>query len=543
VSCLTEFECSVYADGELPESRTHEVARHLEWCGKCRRMADALQNEKRVLVSCLQDVQLIEFELDDESLAAPQPERIGVVKFAALIFSLATLLRPVFAALGQFRIPLSAAAQFNLLVETVIYGLPAAFNAIRTFLNVASWVAVVLIVSVLLFALFRRSPVISTIISVLALISVFSPWTYGFDVRRGEKPVSVPAGETIDDTLIVTGNSSVDIEGTINGDLIALAGDVRVKGTVKGNLLSFAERTEIDGNVEGSVVGTGGLVTVRGSIGRNLYGAAGSVAIEPESRIQGNVSMLVGEASLDGAVEKDFNVRTARSIGWGPFSRDLFSRGGRIQVLRHAKVGRNLFIKVDTAEDAIIAPEASAAVSGKTDIEVTPPPPNRYATASFYVWQTIWLAAAFVAGFILMLAVPAFSRFSLDTGGSFLTATAIGFVSAFVPPIAGVMAALTLIGLPLGLGLIGLWILALYLSKIVIAVFLGRSLFPNARGRFEFAMPLLGGLAIVFAAINLPYVGGVINFLLVILGLGGLVTTAYRLPGLKALSSVPALQA
>jgi anti-sigma factor RsiW/cytoskeletal protein CcmA (bactofilin family) len=536
------MECSVYADGELPEGRIHEVSRHLESCGKCRRMADALQNERRVLVSCLQDVQLIEFELEDETLGAPQAERIGVAKFAALILSIAALLRPVFAALGQFRIPLSAAAQFNLFVETVIYGLPAAFNAIRTFLNIASWVAMIVIVSVLLFALFRRSPVISTVISILALLSVFSPWTYAFDVRRGEKPVSVPAGETIDDTLVVTGNSSVDIEGTINGDLIALAGDVRVKGTVKGNLVSFAERTEIDGNVEGSVVGTGGLVIVRGKVGRNLYGAAGSVTIEPESRILGNVSMLVGEASLDGAVEKDFNVRTARSIGWSPFSRDVFSRGGKIQVLRHAKVGRNLLMKVATEEDAIIDPAARTSIGGKTEVELTPPPPNRYATVSFYVWQTIWLAAAFIAGFLLLLAVPAFSRFSLDTGGALLSATAIGFVSAFVPPIAGVMAALTLIGLPLGLGLIGLWVLALYLSKIVIAVFLGRALFPSSRGRFEFALPLLGGLAVVFAAINLPYVGGVINFLLVILGMGGLVMTAYRLPGLRALSSVPALQ-
>lgn len=540
--CLTEFECSIYADGELPEGRTHEVARHLESCGKCRRLADALQNERRVLVSSFQDVQFIEFELDDEAPGEPQMQRLGAAKFAALILAMATLLRPVFAALGQFRIPLSAAGQFNLFVETIIYGLPAAVNAIRTFLNVASWIAVIVIVSVLLFALFRRSPVISTIISVLALISVFSPWTYAFDVRRGDKPVSVPAGETIDDTLIVTGNSSVDIEGTINGDLIALAADVRVKGTVKGNLLSFAERTEIDGSVEGSVVGTGGLVTVRGSVGRNLYGAAGSVTIEPESRIQGNVSMLVGEATLDGAVDKDFNVRTARSIGWSPFSREVFSRGGRIQVLRHAKVGRNLVVRVQTTEDAVIDPAARAGIGGKTEVEVTPPPPNRYATASFYLWQTIWLAAAFIAGFLLMLAVPAFARFSLDTGGSVLMATAVGFVSAVVPPIAGAMAALTLIGLPLGLGLIGLWILALYLSKIVIAVFLGRSLFPNSRGRFEFALPLLGGLAIVFAAINLPYVGGLIDFLLVILGLGGLVTTAYRLPGLKALSGVPALQ-
>src|SRR5436190_24137680 len=80
VPCLTEFECSIYADGELPEGRTHEVARHLESCGKCRRLADALRNERRVLVSSFQDVQFIEFELDDEALGEPQVQRLGAAK-------------------------------------------------------------------------------------------------------------------------------------------------------------------------------------------------------------------------------------------------------------------------------------------------------------------------------------------------------------------------------------------------------------------------------------------------------------------------------
>jgi hypothetical protein len=505
-------------------------------------MADALENERRILVGCLQDVEFIEFELDDESPAAPQAKRLSIAKFAALVLSVAALLRPVFDELTQFRIPLSAAAQFTLFVEAVVYGIPAAFTAIRTFLNVASWIVVLVIVSAVLVALFRRSPVISTMVSILALLSMFSPWTYAFDVRRGDSPVTVPAGETIDDTLVVTGNSSVDIEGTVEGDLIALAGDVRVKGTVKGNLITFAERTEIDGTVAGSVVGTGGLLTLRGNIGRNLYGVAGNVTIESEGRIHGNASMLVGEASLDGDVKKDFNVRTARSIGWGPFSSGRFSRGGMIQVRPHARVGRNLFIKVDEPESAIIDPAAAPNIGGKRDIEVTPPPPNRYATASFYVWQTIWLAAAFIAGVVLFRLAPALSRVNLDTGGSVLLAAGVGFVSAVAPPIAGVIAGLTLIGLPLGLTVIGLWFLGLYLSKIVIAAFLGRALLPSSQGQFEFAAPLLAGLAIVFVAINLPYVGGVINFLLVLLGLGGLVMTAYRSPGLRPLSGVTALQ-
>jgi hypothetical protein len=76
---------------------------------------------------------------------------------------------------------------------------------------------------------------------------------------------------------------------------------------------------------------------------------------------------------------------------------------------------------------------------------------------------------------------------------------------------------------------IGLWITALYLSKIVIAAFLGRSLIGGNNSQPSTPLMLLAGLVPVFIAINLPYVGSVISFLLVCLGLGALTVTVYQL--------------
>src|SRR5262249_19118102 len=159
-------------------------------------------------------------------------------------------------------------------------------------------------------------------------------------------------------------------------DLIALGPDVRVKGTVKGNVVSFAQRTEIDGTVEGSVLGTGGLVDVRGQVGHNLYGLAGNVSIGPQGQINGNVAMLAGQATIDGTVNKDLTAYSAGSIGWGPFSHSMFSRDSTIQLLSHARIGRNFFVKVDERESAVI--DSAAKIGGKSEIQVTPVPPSRY---------------------------------------------------------------------------------------------------------------------------------------------------------------------
>ena len=92
-------------------------------------------------------------------------------------------------------------------------------------------------------------------------------------------------------------------------------------------------------------------------------------------------------------------------------------------------------------------------------------------------------------------------------------------------------AGITLIGLPIGLLTLALWVAAGYLAKIVDAAFLGRSLLGAQGGQQpSLAVVLLAGLLPIFIAINLPFIGGVIHFLLILLGLGALVTMIYRMP-------------
>ena len=85
---------------------------------------------------------------------------------------------------------------------------------------------------------------------------------------------------------------------------------------------------------------------------------------------------------------------------------------------------------------------------------------------------------------------------------------------------------LTLIGLPLALVLLVLWCLGLYLAKIVLAAFLGRSILsaPDT----PVALALLAGLVLILLSINLPYVGGLVNIILTLVGLGAILLVAYR---------------
>jgi putative zinc finger protein len=500
VICLTEFQCAQYADGELPAREAHEAAEHLETCAACRELVGVLRAESRVLVESLQTTDFIEFELEDETLSAPQAHSLSVTRFAAFILAMSVLLRPVLASLDE--LGLAQLLSWLPVTATII---PVFVRLIDSVLSNAAWIALTAILVLTIFVFSRRAAITSTIVSILALLTVFSSSSYGMDVRRSDKPLTVPAGETVDDTLVAAAES-VTIDGTVTGDLIAFGGQV------KGNVLSFARRVELEGVIEGSVMGFAQSVETRGQIAHNIYAFGQTVDVRRDARIDENATMFAAQSGIEGTIGRDVNVFA-----------------GSMNVSAPAHIGGGLTARVSRTENAYIAPGAT--VSGKTNIEAPQPAPSRYSRLSFYVWQTIWLAAAFIAGLVLFWLVPSFSRARFDNANDLVVSAGLGCIALIAAPVAAIIAMITLVGLPLGLIGLSVWMLGIYLAKIIVAGFLGRSLLTNM-GDAQPALPLvlLAGLVPVFIAINLPFIGGLINFLLIVLGLGTLALRLSELP-------------
>lgn len=505
--CPTELQCAIYADGELPAREARELTSHLESCGACRQLVQSLRAESRVLVECFQSTEFIEFELEDEVLGAPQAKRLGVARFAAFILAMSVLLRPVLNVLEEA----GMRGLVNGIVITVAYLIPAAIGFVEAVVRNASWIALtaILLLGILLFS--RRSILTSSILSMLALLTVFSSPGYGLDVRRADKPVTVPPGETVDDTLVVFGDS-VTIDGTITGNLIAFVRRAVIRGQVKGNVISFAQRIELEGSVDGSVIGFAQSVQTRGQIAHDIYAFGQNVTIASGGRIDGNAMMFGAESMIEGTVGKD-----------------VLTAAASVFVPAPARIGGALTARVSSPENVHIS--GAAVIEGPRDIQAPRPRPSSYSTLSFYVWQMIWLMAAFVTGTALFWSIPALLRPGLETSRELLLSAGMGLVVLIGAPIVSLVAAITLIGLPLGLIGFILWIIAVYLAKILVAAFVGRSLLEKY-GDTHPAIPvvLLAGLLPIFIAINLPYIGTLINFFLIVLGLGMLAVRIYHTP-------------
>jgi hypothetical protein len=507
VACLTEFEYAVYADGELPIQESRRMADHLETCASCRKLVAGLRAESRTLVECFQSTDFIEFELEDEALSASQAHNLSALKLTAFVLAMSVLLRPVMAVLEEFGFRQTV----NGLSMALIYLVPMGIRIAGSLFNHAGWIALGAILLLALIVFSRRSAVTSSILSLLALLTVFSSSSYGLDIRTNDRPVTVPPGETVDDTLIVGGDSAT-IEGVVTGDLVAMVSHLTIRGTVKGNVVTCARRVDVEGTVEGSLFGIARSIETRGRVARNIYALAAESSITPEAKVGENAVLFGPQSGIGGSV-----------------GRDAYTWGRSLDVQPTANIRGTLSARVTRAGNVRVAPGST--IGGKTDIRTTESRPNRYATLSFYVWQTIWLAAALVTGLALFWLFPSLSRITLATTQDLLVSAGVGFLTLVGLPAAALLATITLIGLPLGCIGFACWILGLYAAKIVVAGFLGRSFVRDSSGsQPPTALLLLAGLLPLFIAINLPYIGVLVNFLVTLLGLGTIAIAAYRLP-------------
>ena len=361
----------------------------------------------------------------------------------------------------------------------------------------------------------RAAPLCLSLCVATLLMTSAAP-SDAFEVRRAKDRVTIPADETIDDTLIVMADSIL-IEGTVTGDLIALGERVTLRGRIDGTLVAVAEELKIGGQVADTVLGLGRNVEFWGAaLGANAYGAGRSVTISADSTVAGSTALASEAVEVHGQIGRDL-LALAKGVSLlGSVGGDLSAYGERADLGAAARVGGDLTAKLQHTDNLSVSPDAT--VEGETDLTTWPEEPNRYLTLKFYITEALQLLAAFLTGLVLFLLIPGLREARLQRGADVLATAVVGVVALFVVPALALIAILTLIGAPLGIIALLAWLAALYAAGIVTAALLGQRLL-NGNGHRD-AIMLLVGLAVVFVLINLPFVGNMMRLLVILLGLG-----------------------
>ncbi|MFZ3073593.1 MAG: polymer-forming cytoskeletal protein [Minisyncoccales bacterium] len=356
----------------------------------------------------------------------------------------------------------------------------------------------------------------------LILNFAFPKDALAFTARTGSQ-VIVPESEVVNGTLLASGQT-IMIDGDIKGDIICAGQNVDINGAVDGDIICAGQNITITGAVSGSVRCVGQIVKIDGAVGRNVTVAAQTITADSTiagemlfagrkadigGRIGGNIAGAGNEIFINGNIagnadfhDKNLILRKDSRIG-GELNytsdNELANQGGQVS----GSVNRT----VPAVKDGAVFPKARKTawqnVADKAmDIIIN----MAVALALVFLFKNL---TSKIAGAILE-----------KPGRSF----GWGLIIMVAVPIAAIALAITIIGIPVAILAVLLFIAALFLSRILAALAVGRKItkdYWKSKQDSPVAQALVG-VAVLWVLFAIPVVGGVFSFAAIIWGLGGM---------------------
>jgi hypothetical protein len=520
----------MYVDEALPKAEVSTIALHIESCPQCRIRLAEFHKEKQLIGAAL---------YAEDPSAVPAIKLPNFTKPISLRgFAMANVITGLLIWLAQFlwktifgELIISAFTRitliqipdaYELLVTTTLYFTQEGTPMIDTYLGFV--VLSLVLLALVWFSLShgRSRNLFVSISLILVSGSLVAPTSVNaLELRHDEIMMTIDASETIDDTLIIAAETVV-IDGNIEGDVFAFGERVIVNGTIGGNLVTFAETVSVQGEVGGFALGGAESFELNGAtITGDFWGAASKVNIGPGSRIGRNASIASEKGTIAGSVGRDLMAFAETVELSGTVSEDFEAYANRVNLLGDSSITGNLRFHSGQEENLRRAP--TAVVKGEVEFlptEAGHKHRNRYATGKFYILQLIRLVSAFAAGLALFWIIPGLRDVTLGGGVDGLITTGVGLITLISLPIVMILVAITVIGIPFTVVGLFAWMLAIYLAKIVVASIIGQLLLSSSDKGGSLPITLLAGLTVVLVAINLPGIGGVISFILTIVGIG-----------------------
>lgn len=333
----------------------------------------------------------------------------------------------------------------------------------------------------------------------------------------------LPPGEVVKGDYFAYGDV-VEVSGVVDGDVYAAGAEVLVDGTVRGDLLAAGGTVRVAGEVLQDARVVGGEVVVSGTVSRNLSAAGGRVHLTRSSWVEGNVVVAGSEVVVSGPVGGSVRASAGVISVSSPLGGSLEAAGGEIRLERGARVQGDFTYW--SSEEAEI--DRGAEVTG-TVARTTPYAPEPEGFTSLLVGAALALkvvstVSTLAAGLLLVFFFPGFAERTVSTLKARPWSSAgAGFLVLVVVPVVCIILAVTVVGIPLALILGALYLITVYLSKIVVIYWAGGEVFSRFGRTAHRGWVYAVGLIAYTALTLLPLAGGVAAIIATLTGLGAII--------------------
>ncbi|MFN3432379.1 MAG: polymer-forming cytoskeletal protein, partial [Candidatus Sericytochromatia bacterium] len=329
--------------------------------------------------------------------------------------------------------------------------------------------------------------------------------------------IQVGAGEIVPDDMYVAG-AQVTIDGQVKGDLVVVGGNVTVRGRVDGDLLAVGGTVIVAGPVGQAFRAAGSEVRITGPVGGDLLAAAGELVTDSGVTVGGETLVRATDLTLAGALGRSLRARGETMTVMGSVAGPALLQAPRLRVTAGSRFDGPLSFETLSLNPVESGAQTLGGIAGSML-------QSGNGWQAFWPWLLRWVTAALV-GLVLVVLFPQPAAHVADVAmrhPHWRVLAGLGVL--FGAPMIAIMGMLTVIALPLGVMLMGVYAAALYLAQLVVAWGAGRWMLArlgDQKTRWKKVVALLVALLAVYGLKALPVAGPYVNFVIVLWGLGAI---------------------
>ena len=342
--------------------------------------------------------------------------------------------------------------------------------------------------------------------------------------------------------MIAAVHAIASAETSGSGNTYLAGGDLKIVNPVAGDLLVAGRRISVerevgaDAAIAGSTVDirapvgqdlrvAAGTVNVEQAVGADLVASGGTVRIEPAADIAGSAWIAGGDVSVAGRIENGAKIYANQINLSGEIVGDTRLYGEQIVLAPSANIDGNL-----SYASSIPFPENQRAQVSGTITRLDSPEDWHERGIGERAWSwfhPLFLISMLICGMLLYLLFPKAVTGAEEAIGQYPVRSLLsGLALLFTIPPVAILFMVTVIGLPIGFALLLLYPLTLLLGYLATAFFLGQRVAVAMKQEGPLSMKrqalfLALALLILSLALAVPFLGGFILILAVVMGIGG----------------------
>ncbi len=493
---LDEMTCLLYAERQLDRARAQAVSAHTQDCAACRTLLRALDRESRLLTRAMLE--------EDE----PLPSRLAEFQerarksfgwiWGVVLGLAATGVYALYTQLETWQARLSDAGfgGTSLLSLLIFQGaFWKGWQSVITLLEVLAMLTVAGFGLVVFRKRLRRGSALALVLAGLCAALGLPAPAAATEFHKSEGAYELSKDETVKTDLIVT-CARGRIDGTIEGDLFFFGQSVEISGHIKGDAIIFAGSARINGQIDGNVRSFANNLTITGTVAKNVLTFNEVVNLDSAGKVDGSMMAFAASVGIDGHLGRDLLAMDGETTISGNILGEVRAKGEHMSIVSSAQIAGPIHYEGDNpANVAAGAKLASAVEYTKKERK------SQYSTGHYYIWRVIWTAAFILLGLVLYLLMPKFAEETVRAGERFGAPVGLGILVIVGVPIAALIACITVVGIPLGLLTLGIWLLAINCSEIVVGTVVGNWIF----GRTSDTWGLIGRMAAGFVIVRIVY--------------------------------------